>query len=264
MVEDENDAALAIWTALIWSVHLRGEPYHFSRPAARATQGHFCHGLKATLKHTWVQVRGHRCPHPLWEMAKSSGVMLSDHRTSPLEAYLWYFSFNLGILFVLCLSPWVGWEIRGEDFCSDSSCLLQNVLSSHLLRACVWKLRSQGTLCLLLPGTFSRAQRFYTRHCSPRVEDQWAKGISMSVVGTAPISNIYLAFKYYFISHATNQKIKEHSSAPMTPGYSVFVVSPLIFLPPPLQLFFLFIIFPQLHPWKIPVTSRLRNLETEW
>lgn len=182
------------------------------------------------------RLKGLRCLQPL-ETAKSSEAMFAGPPDFPSRSWavIFVFSFNLGILLVLRLSPRMGWGIRGEDYCSDPSCVHQIFYPCHS-PSTYWELafrnsESRSSLCLLLPQAFSQAKMFYRMPRCLRLEDQLVKERLCLWWSKVHIISIYLTFKHYSIKRATNQKIKKHfCSALIIPRHNVFVMASSLYL----------------------------------
>lgn len=127
---------LAPWTGLIWNAHLLDELENLYRSYGQPYRPH-----KVISAIVWKQrlmacgfgMKGLRHLRPL-ETTKSSEAMFAgppDFLSRSLAVIFLFFSFNLGILLVLHLSPRMGWGIRGEDYCSDPSCVLQIFYPCH-------------------------------------------------------------------------------------------------------------------------------------
>lgn len=127
MAEDEEDATLAPWMGLIWNAHLLDELENLYRSYGQLYRPH-----KQLPVTCGFGMKGLRCLRPL-ETAKSSEAMFAGPPDFPSRslAVIFVFSFNLGILLVPHLSPRMGWGIRGEDYCSDPSCVLQIFYPCH-------------------------------------------------------------------------------------------------------------------------------------
>lgn len=170
MVEDEDEATLATWTGLIWNAPLLDELENLCHPYGQPYRPHKVISAivwKQLLITCGFGLKGLRRLRPL-ETVKSPEAMFADYRTffwrqrrapkpclqttglssgdseelwshvcrppdcpSRSLAVIFVFSFNLGILLVLHLSSSMGWGIRGEDYCSDPSCILQIFYPCH-------------------------------------------------------------------------------------------------------------------------------------